>query len=1110
MRKIGFKQKILMFFGSVALAATLIVSACIFGLPNKALQGESQAAVRYADSSAIIKPLIEDKTSPNSTYNMMSYYPIYVENQTKSNLCWAYAASKVLETSLMVQRNEYHNFSETAVALIKYFNDDGSAINSTGNFEGFNLIAQTVGIVHENDFSNDIYFNLNETNARNYEFVLDLVDTNFMNNVLPISISGNSQFASLTDETQKADVIKKYIVKYGGIFTGLEWGTILNDDSTYYPKTISDSETDNYFSESHAVCIIGWDNYRGFLAINSWGQGDKNFSTFYIPFNYQEMYKTFYGYISTGEREEVSLKKNEDGTLATSASQFAGNVMTANTAKQLSNMFVSGEKIELTYKIAEKFDFEEIFVSIYSGRAVVTQEFKLDFSIDHELTISSRDENLNSYNSGYLIKFYAGDKPIAVYDFYVFTGTEISYVELVKKAAPDVTDSIQIKNNLSTGETSATYYVSSGGSNDVFFYIDIYLPIPSYVSTVEKTLSNIYQTTTSSGTINRQTISSVSASVSSMYFGLNSSQNRLRINIENLTKNNAGKMIDFSITLRSTLGYEKVYNFMFFISKNTMVNSTSSNTIVYDMDGGKNAEENIQRYPNYSLESSMTSFELKTPEKYNSNFLGWFTDSEFKNQITEIDSSFSGDIVIYAKWESDTTNYFDVDFEIASIIGYGETSSSLYGGESKIIYGDSLNFKFTYTPSDKINQDYYTRYRYFLNDIEVSTKTLAKAEELDFSANFPELVCGNYVASVETTMVIGRSFSVSKTVSVEFEVYQKEVTAKFTDLVYTYDRQYHQPTVTLNGVYKEDTNVLMTVVDDKNNTSEIDVGNYTFTLKSVSNPNYKIADNQTGTLIINRASVGLQFNSSEFVYNGSSQTPVCTVTGIGSDIVEVDLKFFKDNNEILYSDCKNVGSYMVRVSLANSKNYLISSGSTDFNFKIVPANLTITFTDIAIRLSVASNNRPSVSYTVSGLVGADTESDLGVTYSCAALTASKAGKYPITGSCNNSNYTATIVDGTYTLYGFYYIYYTLPDGTTYTELVNEDETPIGITRKIYKRSIFSSISYSEDLVSADGSNLFVVVTVKNYTWVVIVAVIVVAIIAVYLFTTRKTRRMKNR
>lgn len=68
--------------------------------------------------------------------------------------------------------------------------------------------------------------------------------------------------------------------------------------------------------------------------------------------------------------------------------------------------------------------------------------------------------------------------------------------------------------------------------------------------------------------------------------------------------------------------------------------------LIYELDGGQNAGANPSFY-----EENTETIKLANPTKDGYHFLGWYTDPEYKNQITEITYAESGEITLYAKWE---------------------------------------------------------------------------------------------------------------------------------------------------------------------------------------------------------------------------------------------------------------------------------------------------------------------------------------------------------------------------------------------------------------------------------------------------------------------------
>ena len=79
--------------------------------------------------------------------------------------------------------------------------------------------------------------------------------------------------------------------------------------------------------------------------------------------------------------------------------------------------------------------------------------------------------------------------------------------------------------------------------------------------------------------------------------------------------------------------------------------------IVYHLDGGVNATDNPATY------TTGISVTLADPTKKGFEFQGWYTDKEFKNQVTEISAKSTGSINLWAKWSKLAMRPFpDVDY----------------------------------------------------------------------------------------------------------------------------------------------------------------------------------------------------------------------------------------------------------------------------------------------------------------------------------------------------------------------------------------------------------------------------------------------------------------
>lgn len=94
--------------------------------------------------------------------------------------------------------------------------------------------------------------------------------------------------------------------------------------------------------------------------------------------------------------------------------------------------------------------------------------------------------------------------------------------------------------------------------------------------------------------------------------------------------------------------------------------------IIYNLDGGRNASGNPT---SYTFEDEII---LKSPTRTNYDFKGWFTDSQYTQQCTEIKDK-EEDIILYAKWEGKwfSINCHNVKFQY----------DTAYGGPSRYQYG---------------------------------------------------------------------------------------------------------------------------------------------------------------------------------------------------------------------------------------------------------------------------------------------------------------------------------------------------------------------------------------------------------------------------------------
>lgn len=89
--------------------------------------------------------------------------------------------------------------------------------------------------------------------------------------------------------------------------------------------------------------------------------------------------------------------------------------------------------------------------------------------------------------------------------------------------------------------------------------------------------------------------------------------------------------------------------------------------LVYELNGGINSNYN----PPVVLREELP-FVLKLPVREGYNFAGWYTDSSYRQKITQIDESNAANMVLFAKWTKSIDNHYNVEMYSyqAAVLGH--------------------------------------------------------------------------------------------------------------------------------------------------------------------------------------------------------------------------------------------------------------------------------------------------------------------------------------------------------------------------------------------------------------------------------------------------------
>ena len=243
-------------------------------------------------------------------------------------------------------------------------------------------------------------------------------------------------------------------------------------------------------------------------------------------------------------------------------------------------------------------------------------------------------------------------------------------------------------------------------------------------------------------------------------------------------------------------------------------------------------------------------------------------------------------------------------------------------------------------------------------------------------------------------------------VTADFTITAADLTVTASDQTKVYGATDPTLTYSITGFQGTDTEAdLDTGVSISRAVGE-DVGTYTITPSAAADSNYTVSF-VTADFTITAADLTVTASDQTKVYGATDPTLTYSITGFQGTDTEADLDTAVSISRAVGED---VGTYTITPSAAADSNYTVSFVTADFT--ITAADLTVTASD---QTKVYGATDPSLSYTITGFVNGEDESDLDTAVSISRAVGEDVGTYTITPSAADSNYTISFVTADFTI-----------------------------------------------------------------------------------------------
>lgn len=338
----------------------------------------------------------------DSYFCLRDEHLLLTEDQQNMGLCWVFATVKSLQSFFAMKTGEYYDFSEAWVALCYKAQTTsyvfGEGANTTASY--YRLFND--GFLFENEFPYTMVYNIDNSNYQEiYNNYLPLSQRNSLSFLKTVSflneqtkISDIKQYIINNGALPISYDASSTVTNQNGLKCAYRKETDNSDYSGHAISVIGWDDTVS-FTDKYGTAHTG-----AFMCLNSWG-ANHEYEIVYIPYNYTGAVNSLFGYglkssYYTGERFDLQPSNNNLENKLVNINNYSGLNTSSSTSFKEGNIFTFGEIPTLTYSLYNYSNANEYSISITKNGKPQNEDFTTNFNLNTYLLSITANKAIDS------------------------------------------------------------------------------------------------------------------------------------------------------------------------------------------------------------------------------------------------------------------------------------------------------------------------------------------------------------------------------------------------------------------------------------------------------------------------------------------------------------------------------------------------------------------------------------------------------------------------------------------------------------------------------------------------------------------------------------------